>query len=307
MSKNIKTQGTTFMAFGKAVEVKESESFKRYIGIAPVKVLAVNPTKAELEKIYGRELEKEPVYTGKTNVENVGEVNQTRIDFIVETVADKYNNIEGVKSKITFFISDAVRVDATGRARVIDSYGNAAWATKEQVESHAQLMSNDGLKKLKIATDYRPAYIGEEELTLFLKTLYNLEAFTYENGEWKLKPDANQMTTRFDNIKNIANGNIAELKQIVAGAEGQKIRVLFGVRTVDGNLYQDIYNRAFMKANYNDTSKIADEIKRRKDAGGLATTEYDCSLNFREYTVVPTAFAPTAAATPTTGSEEMPW
>mgnify|MGYP003479508350 CR=1 FL=1 len=41
-----------FFAFGKAVESKESAPVKRYVGIAPVKVLAVNPTKKELEAIY---------------------------------------------------------------------------------------------------------------------------------------------------------------------------------------------------------------------------------------------------------------
>ena len=47
-----------FFAFGKAVESKESTPVKRYVGIAPVKVLAVNPTKAELEKLYNTTLDR---------------------------------------------------------------------------------------------------------------------------------------------------------------------------------------------------------------------------------------------------------
>ena len=47
-----------FFAFGKAVESKESVEIKRYVGIAPVKIVAVNPTKEELESIYNTTLEK---------------------------------------------------------------------------------------------------------------------------------------------------------------------------------------------------------------------------------------------------------
>ena len=53
-----------FFAFGKAVESKEAVEFKRYVGIAPVQIVAVNPTKKELESIYNTTLEKEPEYLG---------------------------------------------------------------------------------------------------------------------------------------------------------------------------------------------------------------------------------------------------
>ena len=43
-----------FFAFGKAVESKESTPVKRYVGIAPVQIIAVNPTKEKLESIYNK-------------------------------------------------------------------------------------------------------------------------------------------------------------------------------------------------------------------------------------------------------------
>ena len=46
-----------FMAFANGKESTEGASIKRYIGVAPVYVLAVNPTKAELEQIYDTTLE----------------------------------------------------------------------------------------------------------------------------------------------------------------------------------------------------------------------------------------------------------
>ena len=49
-----------FMAFATGKESTEGNVVKRYIGVAPVFVLAVNPSKAELEKLYDTELENAP-------------------------------------------------------------------------------------------------------------------------------------------------------------------------------------------------------------------------------------------------------
>ena len=62
MSKNNKKVGYAFMAFAKGTESKEGNAVKRYIGVAPVFVLTVNPNKAELEKLYNTQLENDPEY-----------------------------------------------------------------------------------------------------------------------------------------------------------------------------------------------------------------------------------------------------
>ena len=58
-----------FMAFGKGTESKEGNVVKKYIGVAPVYVLAVNPTKAELEKLYGEVKNKYDVLYKELNIE----------------------------------------------------------------------------------------------------------------------------------------------------------------------------------------------------------------------------------------------
>ena len=55
-----------FMAFATGKESTEGNVVKRYIGVAPVFVLAVNPSKAELEKLYDTELENAPEYISET-------------------------------------------------------------------------------------------------------------------------------------------------------------------------------------------------------------------------------------------------
>ena len=81
MKKNI-----SFMAFSAGKESTEGGVIKRYIGVAPVKVLAVNPTKSELEAIYNTTLEKDVEYVGSKDVDGE-KVPYVRIDFIVKTDA----------------------------------------------------------------------------------------------------------------------------------------------------------------------------------------------------------------------------
>ena len=49
--KSTKKSGKVFMAFATGQESKEGGSVKRYIGVAPVFILGVNPSKEELEEL----------------------------------------------------------------------------------------------------------------------------------------------------------------------------------------------------------------------------------------------------------------
>ena len=91
-----------FMAFGAGRESTEVVGAKRYIGVAPVYVLAVNPSKKELEDIYGRELEKDVVYTSEVTL-NDKQIKQVRIDFLVKTDVE-VTNVD-LTTKISFFIN----------------------------------------------------------------------------------------------------------------------------------------------------------------------------------------------------------
>ena len=54
-----------FFAVAKGKLVSGETSIKRYIGVAAAKVIAVNPTKDELNKIYNSNIDKDPVYFGE--------------------------------------------------------------------------------------------------------------------------------------------------------------------------------------------------------------------------------------------------
>ena len=82
--------GYAFMAFAKGAESKEGNAVKRYVGVAPVFVLGVNPNKEQLEKLYNTQLENDPEYLSEVEVgEDKHKVQNVRIDFIVKTDAEK--------------------------------------------------------------------------------------------------------------------------------------------------------------------------------------------------------------------------
>lgn len=271
-----------FMAFAKGKESVEAAPVKRYIGVAPVTVLAVNPTKAELEKIYGITLENTPEYLSTVEV-NGKKVKQVRLDFIVKTVAEKCNEIDFI-SKVSFFINDSVRYSKDNtKIQVINKYGETTWLSIEDAKAKRV---PDNLSWFEPA-DFRPAYIGEEELTGFIKAYLNIPNKSYRdaNGNVVELKDKSEAEARLDKISNYFNGDTSELKEVVALQPNNKVRVLFGVRTTDdGKQYQAVYTQKFLKYGNTNYASLEKEVNDRKANGAYPTTEFKvCDL--QEYTV----------------------
>ena len=154
-----------FFAFGKAVESKETTEIKRYVGIAPVQIVAINPTKKELETIYNTTIEKEPEYLG--SMERDGKnVPHIRIDFIVKTNPEKSNGIE-MTTKMSFFVRKAFMTNRDNtKVKVIDKYGRTAWVTQDEFKN--KLVPQYANGPARIDNAYRALYMGEEELLNFV-------------------------------------------------------------------------------------------------------------------------------------------
>lgn len=279
-----------FMAFSKGTESTEGASINRYIGVAPVTVEGFNPTKEELEKFYNTTLDNDPEYIGE--MENNGEkVKFARVTFIVKP-DPKEVGMDISPISLTFFIRNEYKFnnDKT-KIRVIDEYGNAGWATKEQMQNHVQLLSKAG-KALKISTNYRPAFVGEIELTNFIKAFLNIpEVFEYVEGNWKLKKDADLGVARFEHIENLFKGDFSEVKEVIAYQPDNKVKVLFGVRKNDeGKMYQSFFKEMFLKNSVTDYSKLDKEVQDRKNSGAYPTTDFEVG-KFKIYTVDATNLA----------------
>ena len=262
------------MAFSAGKESSEGGVIKRYIGVAPVKVLATNPTKAELEALYNTTLEKDVEYTGTQDVEGT-KVPYARIDFIVRTVADKCDGIE-MTTKVSYFIRKEYRFNREKtKVQVIDKYGRTAWVTKEQANAHEIPVYKNGPANLD--KDYRPAYVGEEDLTNFVKAYLNIPSVQkYVNGKWELVDNPSECEARMDDIDKLFAGDFKGLKEIMSYQPNNKVKVLFGVRTTDdGKQYQAAYTQMVLRNGVTDFSKLDADLQERKAAGAYPSTDFE--------------------------------
>ena len=287
---------------------------KLYIGVAPVYVVGVNPDKAEIEKLYNTTLDNEPDYLSTTSVGPEGnkkEAAQVRIDFILKTDKVKCDGVEAL-SKITFFLTDAIKYNKDNtKVQVIDKYGNTAWPTIEEAKQHAVILKKaDGSTyNPHIDKDYRPAYIGEAELTDFIKNYLNIpNVLKWKDGQVVGYIDnPSDAEARLDKIGSYFKGDFTELRSVIKLQPNNRVKVMFGVRTTDDNKqYQAVYNQMTLKLGVNDYSRLDADLQTRKSKGAYPTTEFSIEP-FHEYVVTPTDFSQNDPLGVNTAPSDNPW
>ena len=287
---------------------KQSEegTFKLYKGIAAVNVLAVNPTKAELEKITGRTLDKEPVYREKDDEGN----DTMRITFYTRTNPDaKVNGGIDLILPITFNLTKARRVgQQSGKIQIIDKYGRTAWASPSEIEAKAVPQYSKG--PANISADYRPAVIGEEYLINFLIKWLNIPGpANYKEGQWIMKdnPEDSEVSV---NLAKIFAGDVSELIEVVSMAREYLVKVAVGIKTnEDGKQFHAVFTRDFAKNAVTDYSKLDAAIADFKNNGGAPSTEFDVNP-LHENVVESTKFEDTSSVVgdmPDFTNAQNPW
>lgn len=280
------------MAFGKVAQSTEAVEIKRYVGVAPVKVLAVNPNKATLEKYFNTTLENEPTYTG----DNDG-IKYARIDFLVQTDAEKCG--VDMITRLSFYIRDEKRYnrDKT-KIQVIDEYGRTAWVTADEFkEKRIPIYSNGSAAN--ISNNYRACLNGEEYLTNFVRTYLNIpNVMRYVNNTWIMIENPSDAECRFDNIKDWFDGKFTDIKDINTLMPENKVKVLFGVKNAEnGNQYQDFYNRMFLSNGTSRYERLQKEVTTSLQNGSYPNTEFEvCAI--KEYVVNATPIADNNNAAP---------
>ena len=277
-----------FFAFGKAVESKESTPVKRYVGIAPVKVLAVNPTKAELEKLYNTTLDKEPEYLGSREVDGKN-IPFVRVDFIVAT--DEAKSGIAMTTKVSFFIGKQFEINSEGtKVKVVDKYARTAWVTQEEFKN--KLIPNYTNGPARIDRDYRMLYKGEEDLLLFIKNYLGInDVDEYVDGTWRMRSNPEDYTAGFNEIEKWFKGDISEIKSAISMMPNNYVKLLFGVRTTDeGKEYQSVFTKASQKFNTRKNTVIERALENARKRDMYANTYFEiCDL--KEYAPQPTNVA----------------
>lgn len=283
-------------------------SFKMYKGMAAFNIVAVNPTKAELEALTGRELENGPEYVGKTDEGK----EQVRVVFYGKTAPDaKLNNGIEMLIPISFMLTKDYRVGQTsGKYQIIDKFGRTAWATKEEVQSKAIPQYTSG--PANISADYRLAWQGEEFLIDFLIQWLNIPGpAVYKDKVWVMKENTDDSEVSLD-MAALFKGDVKELKELVTLAAAYTVKGAVGIRTVDNEngtrQYQAVFTRKFAKNAVTDYSRIDAAITEFQNAGGAPNTEFS-TQPLHENVVEATSFTapdndPLGAATAPTAT---PW
>lgn len=290
MRKNI-----TLMAFSAGQVSKEAGVISRYIGVGSVNVIAINPTKAQLEEIFGNEVESEPVYTG-VQEQDGKQIRFARLDIVLKTVPENNNGIENT-SRMALFIREQYRYnrDQT-KVQVIDKYGRTAWVTKEELAAKEVPTYSNG-KKANLDPDYRPCYQGEEDVTNFFKAFLNIPSpMVYKNKEWVPAENLDDCLARFDSIAKAFSGDFKEFVDAWKLQQANKVKVLYGIRTTnEGKQYQTFYTKMFLRNGQSNYDRLEDDVKATQEAGGLSTSEFQV-VPLQEYVVNSTPLEQSAPA-----------
>ena len=197
--------------------------FTKKVGLFEAEVVAVNPNAEEYKDILGMELKEDSKATEYLGTSQNG--NKTlRIDFWLEEVKSKE------KFKVTFFLEDLVKENKDNtKKQYINAVGMCSWADDP-----------NNLYEWFTNREYRPAFVGEEDLYNFLRTwLGNLDLRDAESTlqiEWK----------------KLMNGNVRDIKSQVGGEFATNVVALATIKSVikddDTKEYQAVYNKAFLPA-----------------------------------------------------------
>lgn len=303
------------MAISKGNASKEVQEFKRYIGVCPVFVKAVNPNKAEHEKLFNTTLEEAPVYVQDKEDAEGNTYKNVRISVVLAPDVEKIGFEMPIVTMPLFVTNKKQHGANSGKYQVVDKYGRFAWATETEISAKEIPTYNNG-KKADISNDYRIAYVGEEELTAFIKAFLCIPSITKWDNDNKcmvpnkdVKPEECECRLEVESFEKFFKGDFSEIKEILGFQPNNKVKVCLGVRTDpnSGKLFQSVYTKKFMSnasTNYNSLDKLLQaDAAYAQEHNKVFSTEYSAET-VHEYSVTPTTFTPTADAAP---SGDMPF
>ena len=281
---------------------KESvNNFKLYQGVAALNIIAVNPTRKELEKLQGREIDVEPEYVSK-NEEGQSVVRVTFYAKVNPDVAD--NNGVSMNISFSFQLTKAPVVGSqSGKIQIVDKYGRFAWATKDDIDNKAIPQYANG--PANISEGYREAYKGEQSLIEFLINWLNIPNpmdYNQKEKKWTMKKDPSDSEISLD-MDALFKGNLTEIKEVVSIAEKHLVKAAIGIRSNDeGKQYQAVYTGMFVKNAVTNYSKLDASIANYMSN---TTSNVEFSVEpIHEHKVQATSFTPSGGSED--NQEEMP-
>lgn len=304
------------MAISKGNASKEAQEFKRFIGVCPVFVKAVNPNKAEHEKLFNTTLEEAPVYVQDKEDNDGNSYKNVRISVVLQPDTEKIGFDMPLITMPLFITNQKQHGANSGKYQVVDKYGRFAWATEAEISAKEIPTYSNG-KKADISNDYRIAYVGEEDLTNFIRVFLCIPSITkWDNNEkcmvpnTDVKPEECECRLDIETFEKFFKGDFSDIKDILGFQPTNKIKVCLGVRTdANGKLFQSVYTKKFISnaaTNYSSLDKaLQADIAYATTHNKALSTEYSAKA-VHEYSVTPTTFT-ASESSEVTPSSDMPF
>jgi hypothetical protein len=234
---------------------------KTFSGLTNVKVVAVNPTMAELHAM-DINVKQEPNYT----VEFSGE----EYNKVVFWIANTDGNF-----KLEILMQNKPRISQTGKHQWLNAIGQSTWSHTEpsKVLNTEEDDGPTGEPKYpwwKVEGE-RKAYTGEETLINFTKAWANV---------------ASGDEVSYDTMALIATGAVAEIKELVKALSTNEVRVLIGVKD---SKYQQVYTKYFGRV-----KPERDDLftKSLNDAYGTFNADFHTDYHWGPYVSTATLVTP---------------
>lgn len=292
------------MAIAKGREVNSQFTpSKKFWGVAPVRVLAINPNKEKLEEIFEKPYESEPTYFTEKEVDGKT-VKSLKIDVIVGN--------DDFKNRVTFFVENRPLFKRDGsKCKMIDPYGRTAWASMDSYKKEAKEQEpiiNDNGNPADISTQYRPALRGEEELVAFLKIWLGISRpsiYDKATKSWIPNTKVNIEDCECDLSEYWATIFSKQNTKVLSELSSNNvIKVLFGIKTDGntGNQYMQSFNKLILTGGNKDYSKLKQKAEEAISFGGYSSTDF-IYTDYQEYVVTPSEIpVPQGTITPPEGT-----
>ena len=201
---------------------KNSDSYKKNIGMAEYTVVCFNPTREKLTELLGVEQEKDPEYLGEKN-----DITTLRVSIWLKEV------ITGKLYNASIFLEDQevlskIREDEPNlpqKWQFINGRGRTMYAVNEKA-------LNDKFRSYSV----HKAKIGEADLTNFLDSWLNMN----RREEYTLTPD----------WELLMKGNLRELNDLLRSDLTRTVTAMATIRTSERNEdvveYQSIYTKRWL-------------------------------------------------------------
>jgi hypothetical protein len=209
----------------------------RVTGVLKVKDVLINPTKEELEN-YGVTW-KSPDYELNDPERGSGRI----IDFYFKVDDGQFpERIPSIILSTRFYLYNSVRKSQNNNIQFINSLGRTAFASDE-----------NNLPSYFETKGARPALEGEESIIKFIRAW----------GDVRGQDDCT-----LDTIKDIAKGNIKELKELERAWTTRKLKVLVGLTNTGEDKFQHVvYNKDFWRVYANTVYIPSTKATKKFDVG----------------------------------------